>query len=155
MSSMWSNRKFWADATWRAFRTWAQTMAATLSGYAIWLGVQLAKALKDPGADVDLGSIVGGWELWLLFVFVATVAAAISLFQSIDRERAVSAALPSITPAEASIPPPAAVSVPMTTDSAPATTTSVLPLTGSIQPATPSTVVDGTVVVHGCGDTLR
>lgn len=135
--SMWSNRKFWADATWRAFRTWAQTMAATLSGYAVFLGVQLAKALKDPGVDVDLAAIVGGWELWVLFVFVAGVAAAISLFQSIDRERAVSAALPSITPA----PPPVVVSVPMTTDPA-----------GSIQPAT---VVDSTTVVHGCGDNLR
>lgn len=137
MASHWGNRQFWADATWRAFRTWAQTMAATLSGYAVFLGVQLAKALKDPGADVDLGAIIGGWELWLLFFFVAGVAAAISLFQSIDRERAVSAALPSIAPAPpAGIPPPVVTSVPMTTtDPAPATT-SVLPLTDSAKPIT-------------------
>ena len=127
MASHWGNRQFWADATWRAFRTWAQTMAATLSGYAVFLGVQLAKALKDPGADVDLGAIVGGWELWLLFFFVASVAAAISLFQSIDRERAVvSAALPSIAPAQPSAqaiaPPPVVLSVPLATDPAPPTT---------------------------------
>jgi hypothetical protein len=135
MASHWGNRQFWADATWRAFRTWAQTMAATLSGYAVFLGVQLAKALKDPGADVDLGAIIGGWELWLLFFFVAGVAAAISLFQSIDRERAVSAALPSIAPAQPSAPPPVVLSVPLATDPAPPTT-SVLPLTDSAKPIT-------------------
>lgn len=141
MSSMWSNRQFWADATWRAFRTWAQTMAATLSGYAVFLGVQLAKALKDPGADVDLGAIVGGWELWALFVFVATVAAAISLFQSIDRERAVASALPSITPA-----------------ALPASPTNVgevksVPLT--VTPETLPTTIATSSPAVGCGDDLR
>lgn len=62
---MWTNRQFWLDSTWRAFRTFCQTLASLLAGQAVNL-------LSAP---------------WSSMLSVAAGAALISLLQSIDRER--------------------------------------------------------------------
>lgn len=63
---MWTNRQFWLDSTWRAFRTFCQTLAALLAGQAATI-------------------ITADWKSTLS---VSVTAALISLLQSIDRERA-------------------------------------------------------------------
>ena len=62
---MWTDGQFWKDSTWRAFRTFCQTLAALLGG-------QTFTALTAP---------------WQSMLSVALTAALISLFQSIDRGR--------------------------------------------------------------------
>lgn len=62
---MWTNRQFWLDSSWRAFRTFCQTLASLLAGQAVNL-------LSAP---------------WSSMLSVSAGAALISLLQSIDRER--------------------------------------------------------------------
>lgn len=64
---MWTNRQFWFAASWRAFRTFCQTLASLFAGEA-------ANLLTAP---------------WSSMLSVSAGAALISLLQSIDRERAV------------------------------------------------------------------
>jgi hypothetical protein len=66
---MWTNGQFWLDSTWRAFRTFCQTLAALLAGQAATI-------------------ITADWKSTLS---VSVTAALISLLQSIDRERVVAA----------------------------------------------------------------
>lgn len=63
---MWTDKQFWKDATWRAFRTFCQTLASMFGGMAF-------NILTAP---------------WSSVLSVAVGAALISLWQSIDRERA-------------------------------------------------------------------
>lgn len=79
---MWTNRQFWLDSTWRAFRTFCQTLASLLAGQAVNL-------LAAP---------------WSSMLSISAGAALISLLQSIDRERvaittATTAAPPEPAPA--------------------------------------------------------
>lgn len=69
---MWTDVQFWKDASWRSFRTFCQTLAALLGG-------QTFTALTAP---------------WQSMLSVALTAALISLFQSIDRGRAITETVP-------------------------------------------------------------
>lgn len=84
---MWTNWQFWLDATWRAFRTFCQTLAAMLGGQAV-------NALTAP---------------WISMLSVSGTAALVSLLMSVDRERAVGSVID--TPADPAAveptPPPA------------------------------------------------
>lgn len=114
---MWNNRQFWSDALWRALRTFSQTWEGILTAYAAYLGVKVAGALKDPAVQVDFTSLIGGWGLWALFLLASLIAAARSVMQSIDRERAVESKLPSIVPADepaAALVSPARMASPVT-----------------------------------------
>lgn len=64
---MWTNKQFWLDSSWRAFRTFSQTLAAMLAG-------QTVNVLT---AD------------WHGMLGVAGGAALVSLLMSVDRERVV------------------------------------------------------------------
>lgn len=64
---MWTNAQFWKDSTWRAFRTFCQTLAAMLAG-------QTVNLLSAP---------------WLGMLTTAAGASLVSLLMSIDRERVV------------------------------------------------------------------
>jgi hypothetical protein len=66
---MWTNTQFWKDSTWRAFRTFCQTLAALLGGQAV-------NILTAP---------------WASMLGVSGTAALVSLLMSVDRERAVGA----------------------------------------------------------------
>ena len=66
---MWTNWQFWHDSTWRAFRTFCQTLAALLGGQAV-------NVLTAP---------------WASMLGVSGTAALVSLLMSVDRERAVAA----------------------------------------------------------------
>lgn len=79
MTSYWSDKAFWSQATWRAFRTVAQAAAGLLTVN------HVSSAFNAP---------------WLDIVGASLIAGLISLLQSIDRERAVGAALPEPKPAE-------------------------------------------------------
>ena len=71
---MWTDTQFWKDATWRAFRTFCQTLVALLGG-------QTFTALSAP---------------WQSMLSVAATAALISLLQSIDRGRALTTSGPDL-----------------------------------------------------------
>lgn len=132
---MWNNRQFWLDSLWRSARTFAQSMFGLLTAYMAWV---IVPALQRPNPEI--GQIVGGWKLWAAFVFASAVAALSSLFQSIDRERAVGAALPSV-PAPQSAEPAAPATV------APASAAFVTPI---------GTPIDATTApAISCGDALR
>lgn len=74
---MWTNVQFWKDSTWRAFRTFCQSLAGLLT-------VQnVSSNLNAP---------------WWTLIYASAVAGLISLLQSIDRERAVSATEPAPEP---------------------------------------------------------
>ena len=78
---MWTNWQFWKDSTWRAFRTFCQTLAAQLAGQSI-------------------NAITASW---LAMLGVAGVASLMSLLMSVDREKAVgitSAEQPTVEPAD-------------------------------------------------------
>jgi hypothetical protein len=77
---MWTNKRFWLDSTWRAFRTFSQTLAALLA--ASFTGL-----LQATGQTANDGGIPH--TPWLGFLYASTIAGLISLLQSIDRERAV------------------------------------------------------------------
>jgi hypothetical protein len=69
---LWTDAQFWKDASWRSFRTFCQTLAALLGG-------QTFTALTAP---------------WQSMLSVAATASLISLFQSIDRGRAITTSGP-------------------------------------------------------------
>lgn len=75
---MWTNRQFWCDATWRAFRTFCQTLAALLA--AQFSGLLAATGVTNSGIP---------HTPWAGFLYASAIAGLISLLQSIDRERAV------------------------------------------------------------------
>jgi hypothetical protein len=76
---MWTNRQFWLDSSWRAFRTFSQTLAALLAA-------NFTGLLSTTGVSVGDGGIPH--TPWLAMIYTAGIAALISLLQSIDRERA-------------------------------------------------------------------
>lgn len=65
---MWTDKKFWRDSTWRAFRTFCQALAGLL------VMQQASSAFNLP---------------WKELIGAAALASFISLLQSIDRERVV------------------------------------------------------------------
>lgn len=73
---MWTNLQFWKDSTWRAFRTFCQTLAALLA--ATYSGLL---------ATTGSGEIPS--TPWWGFLYASGIAGLISLLQSVDRERAV------------------------------------------------------------------
>lgn len=81
---MWQDRQFWLDSSWRAFRTFCQSLA----------GLLLAVQTSDQIAAMPTISVP-----WCGYVYSSGVAALISLLQSIDRERAVVNEVPAIEPA--------------------------------------------------------
>jgi hypothetical protein len=93
---LWTDAQFWKDATWRSFRTFCQTLAALLGG-------QTFTALSAP---------------WQSMLSVAATASLISLFQSIDRGRALTTSGPEIVLESAAPVPPAAQVVPLGVDHA-------------------------------------
>ena len=85
MITMWNDRQFWLDATWRAFRSFCQSLAALLGGSAMNL-------LNAP---------------WVSMLSVSATAALASLLMSIDRSRAVTAVEAGFTPTRhVTAPPP-------------------------------------------------
>ena len=70
---MWTDLQFWKDSTWRAFRTFCQTLAGLL------VTTQAVSAFTAP---------------WSVLLGASAMAAVISLLQSVDRGRAVSAVAP-------------------------------------------------------------
>lgn len=76
---MWTDKQFWLDSSWRAFRTFCQTLAALLGGQAV-------DALTAP---------------WASMLSVAGTAALVSLLMSVDRERAVGGIAPGTAQPEA------------------------------------------------------
>lgn len=75
---MWTDRQFWLDTSWRAFRTFCQSLAALLGGSAVNL-------LTAP---------------WSSMLGIAGGAAVMSVLMSVDRERAVTWTMSSQTPAQ-------------------------------------------------------
>ena len=73
---MWTNLQFWKDSTWRAFRTFCQTLAALL-------------AATYSGLLTTTGSGEIPSTPWWGFLYASGIAGLISLLQSVDRERAV------------------------------------------------------------------
>lgn len=63
---MWTDKQFWLDASWRAFRTFCQSLAGLLTVQ------QVSANMNAP---------------WLTLIYASAVAGLISLLQSIDRER--------------------------------------------------------------------
>ena len=100
---MWTDKQFWLDATWRAFRTVCQSLA----------GLLLAVQTSDQIAAMPTISVP-----WYGYIYSSGVAGLISLLQSIDRERAASntepitetiIVEPVVTPSDANYIPPAAL----------------------------------------------
>ena len=83
---MWTDRQFWLDSSWRAFRTFCQSLAGLL------LAVQTSNQISAmPEISVP----------WYGYLYSSGVAGLISLLQSVDRERAVeSAPAEKLVPAE-------------------------------------------------------
>lgn len=99
---MWQDRQFFLDATWRAFRTFCQSLA----------GLLLAVQTSDQISAMPTISVP-----WYGYIYSSAVAALISLLQSVDRERAVTneppakaPAVPAAAPADADYVPPTAAS---------------------------------------------
>lgn len=70
----WTDKSFWLDSSWRAFRTFCQSLAGLL------LAVQTSNQISAmPEISVP----------WYGYLYSSGVAALISLLQSVDRERAV------------------------------------------------------------------
>jgi len=85
---MWTNRQFWHDATWRAFRTFCQSLAGLLLAVQTSVQVSAIPVISVP---------------WYGYLYAAGVAGLVSLLQSVDRERAVAVVEPVVvTPAAAS-----------------------------------------------------
>jgi hypothetical protein len=63
---MWTDKQFWRDSTWRAFRTFCQALAGLL-------------VMQQASSAFDLP--------WKDIIGAAALASFISLLQSIDRER--------------------------------------------------------------------
>lgn len=66
---LWTDKQFWAQASWRSFRSFCQALAALLAGSSVNL------------LSADWKSMIG----------VAGTAGLVSLLMSVDRERAVAA----------------------------------------------------------------
>jgi hypothetical protein len=81
---MWTNRQFWLDSSWRAFRTFCQSLAGLLT-------------VETVSTNLNAS--------WLGLLYASGVAALISLLQSVDRERAVGG---STTPATVPVTAPSA-----------------------------------------------
>lgn len=75
---MWTDRQFWLDSSWRAFRTFCQSLAALLGGQAVNL-------LTAP---------------WPSMLGISGGAALMSVLMSVDRERAVTWTLGHDTPTQ-------------------------------------------------------
>lgn len=74
---MWTDKQFWRDSTWRAFRTFCQSLAGLLTVQ------QVSSNLNAP---------------WFTLIYASAVAGLVSLLQSIDRERvAVAVSTPTTT----------------------------------------------------------
>lgn len=71
---MWTDTQFWKDSTWRAFRTFCQSLAGLL------VVVQTTNQISSV-AEINIP--------WYAYLYSSMVSALISLLQSIDRERAV------------------------------------------------------------------
>lgn len=93
---MWTNRQFWKDATWRAFRTFCQTLAGILAAYfsGFLSVVQGGNLVQD---------VPSTFKMWLVFLYASAVSGLISLLQSIDRERAVGEAAIATTTTAATV----------------------------------------------------
>lgn len=74
MENMWTNTQFWLDSSWRAFRTFCQSLA----------GLLLAVQTSSQVAAVPTISVP-----WYGYLYASGIAAFVSLLQSVDRERAV------------------------------------------------------------------
>lgn len=82
---MWTDWQFWKDSTWRAFRTFCQSLSGYLVAYFSGLLsiVQTGQFQPQQVTSTD-------WAVWEALFYAAGVSSLISLLQSIDRERAVS-----------------------------------------------------------------
>ena len=85
---MWTDRQFWRDATWRAFRTFCQSLAGLLT-------------VEQVSQNLNAS--------WLALIYASGVAGLISLLQSVDRERAVTSTTPALP---APVPEPIVVEEP-------------------------------------------
>lgn len=83
---MWTNIQFWKDASWRAFRTFCQTLAGILAAH--FTG--FLSVVQGGTVTQDIPST---FKMWLVFLYASAVSGLISLLQSIDRERAVEVAV--------------------------------------------------------------
>lgn len=90
---MWSTQWF-KDASWRAFRTFCQSLAGLL------LAVQTSNQLAS-WSQISIP--------WYGYLYSCGVAALISLLQSVDRERAVTAVEPPASEPVATLVPFAAL----------------------------------------------
>lgn len=76
---MWTNRQFWHDATWRAFRTFCQSLAGLLLAVQTSVQVSAIPVISVP---------------WYGYLYASGIAGLVSLLQSVDRERAVAVVEP-------------------------------------------------------------
>ena len=84
---MWTNKQFWLDSSWRAFRTFCQSLAGLLLAVQTSSQVSSFQTISVP---------------WYGYLYASGIAALVSLLQSVDRERAVEpvllAAADAVTP---------------------------------------------------------
>lgn len=85
---MWTDRQFWHDATWRAFRTFCQSLAGLLLAVQTSVQVSAIPVISVP---------------WYGYLYAAGVAGLVSLLQSVDRERAVGITPTAVTPAPVAV----------------------------------------------------
>lgn len=71
---MWTDVQFWKDATWRAFRTFCQSLAGLLLAVQTSVQVSGMPVISIP---------------WYGYLYASGIAGLVSLLQSVDRERAV------------------------------------------------------------------
>ena len=71
---MWTNKQFWLDASWRAFRTFCQSLAGLLLAVQTSTQVSAMPVISVP---------------WYGYLYASGIAALVSLLQSVDRERVV------------------------------------------------------------------
>lgn len=79
---MWTNWTFWKDATWRGFRSFCHALAGLLV---------LVQASQNTSYAIHIP--------WQAYLYSSAIAGLISLLQSVDRERAVEAAVATETTA--------------------------------------------------------
>lgn len=77
---MWTNKQFWLDASWRAFRTFIQALAGGL------VATNTVSAFQAP---------------WYGLIGAGLIASLLSLAQSVDRERAVASTAADPAPLQA------------------------------------------------------
>lgn len=103
---MWNDVQFWKDSSWRAFRTFCQSLAGLLLAVQTSMQVSAMPAISIP---------------WYGYLYASGIAGLVSLLQSVDRSRAVteSATGQSNAPsAPVAVQTPASVVVPLGTDHA-------------------------------------